>query len=327
MAEKTIKVKELNEKIGITKEELNIVDFGENSIENAYIMAKVLESVNGYLVAQSKTKKDFGLVIYLNDMGWISTGKITNDGETITTFETYQDLREYLKNNLSLLSELRIVLVTSEEEVEDCYSEAITLDDIIGEELANEDVDLEDEEDEDVEYFSVDEIAKMFGEDFADEIEEEEELISDEEAITMLDEIFGTKETKSKNEELTTAEKAIKEKLEQEGIYKNDSKEVIEDDFQRALEFSKDDTNFKVVGIDRNTKLSKDQYYVVMRFKIGEAETQSVVSGIEKDFTINDLIKETEKANELLNTMDIRIVHHLSKVISKKDEREIWAVK
>ena len=96
MAEKTIKVKELNEKIGITKEELNIVDFGENSIENAYIMAKVLESVNGYLVAQSKTKKDFGLVIYLNDMGWISTGKITNDGETITTFETYQDLREYL---------------------------------------------------------------------------------------------------------------------------------------------------------------------------------------------------------------------------------------
>lgn len=360
MTRKKLTAKQLNKDLGIELNEIAVSKLGTMHIADVYVLTRILDSVNGFIVAQS-TKDDAGLIFFLNEEGWIQTNEITEDGESSESFETYQDLRDHLLENILELSEVNVVLVTSQDVVEDAYEEGVLLDSIIGEDV------LEDDEADDEEEFeetvgqlskSLDELFNKLKklEDEVEEIEEEDKSDNDEEIKYSLEDIVGLYNLLSNNDfdedklkkevEVEEEEDILEMTLEEfeeflhnlsdedeednEEIDEEDKETLFNDSFDRSIAYFKDGLNFEVVGIDRNTKLPADQYYVVIQAfdKNGEI-IEEEKSDLMQDFSINDLINETEMATEFKQLSGKNDFSHfiMKKVVSKKDERAIWSLK
>lgn len=310
MTRKKLTAKQLNKDLGIELNEIAVSKLGTMHIADVYVLTRILDSVNGFIVAQS-TKGDVGLTFFLNEEGWIQTNEITEDGESSESFETYQDLRDHLLKNIVELSEVNVVLVTSQDVVEDAYEEGVKLDEIIGEDILEDDEADNDELEEAIDFLN-----ELFGNSYNKEKlkqdkkdnDSNEELISDEDAEAFLNELFGLDEDEEDNNKET----------------------LFNDAFDRNVVYFKDNLNFEVVGIDRNTKLPADQYYVVIQaFDKNGKVIEEEKSDLMQDFSINDLINETEMATEFKQLYKQDNFSHfiMKKVVSKKDERAIWSLK
>lgn len=342
MTRKKLTAKQLNKNLGIELNEIAVSKLGTMHIADVYVLTRILDSVNGFIVAQS-TKGDVGLTFFLNEDGWIQTNEITEDGNSSESFETYQDLRDHLKKNIVELSEVNVVLVTSQDVIEDAYEEGVSLDSIIGEDVLEED---ETEDDDEEIKDSLKDIINVlngflydnFDEDKLDKLKEKEEVEEDilemtlEEFEEFLQNLSDEEEDETIEEEFNE-EEAVKFLDELFGTTDDDEEDketLFNDAFDRNVAYFKDNLNFEVVGIDRNTKLPADQYYVVIQAfdkngKIIEEEKSDLV----QDFSINDLIKETEIVTEFKQLSGKDNFSHfiMKKVVSKKDEREIWSLK
>ena len=310
MTRKKLTAKQLNKDLGIELNEIAVSKLGTMHIADVYVLTRILDSVNGFIVAQS-TKGDVGLTFFLNEEGWIQTNEITEDGESSESFETYQDLRDHLLKNIVELSEVNVVLVTSQDVVEDAYEEGVKLDEIIGEDILEDDEADNDELEEAIDFLN-----ELFGNSYNKEKlkqdkkdnDSNEELISDEDAEAFLNELFGLDEDEEDNNKET----------------------LFNDAFDRNVVYFKDNLNFEVVGIDRNTKLPADQYYVVIQaFDKNGKVIEEEKSDLMQDFSINDLINETEMATEFKQLYKQDNFSHfiMKKVVAKKDERAIWSLK
>lgn len=318
MTRKKLTAKQLNKDLGIELNEIAVSKLGTMHIADVYVLTRILDSVNGFIVAQS-TKDDAGLIFFLNEEGWIQTNEITEDGESSESFETYQDLRDHLLENILELSEVNVVLVTSQDVVEDAYEEGVLLDSIIGEDVLEDDEADEDNYDEEFEE-TVSQLNKSLDGLFnklkklEDEVEEEEEEDILEMTLEEFEEFLYNLSDEEDNEE----------------INEEDKETLFNDAFDRSIAYFKDGLNFEVVGIDRNTTLSADQYYVVIQAfdKNGEI-IEEEKSDLVQDFSINDLINETEMATEFKQLSGKDNFSHfiMKKVVSKKDERAIWSLK
>lgn len=325
MTRKKLTAKQLNKDLGIELNEIAVSKLGTMHIADVYVLNRILDSVNGFIVAKS-TKDDTGLIFFLNEEGWIQTNEITEDGNSSESFETYQDLRDHLLENIEELSEVDVVLVTSQDVIEDAYEEGVLLDSIIGEDVLEDDEAVEDEavdDNEEIKY-SLEDIVNAFNLHSYDDFDEDklkEEVEEEEDILEMTLEEF---------EEFLHNLSDEDEKEDNEEIDKEDLETLFNDSFDRSIAYFKDGLNFEVVGIDRNTKLSADQYYVVIQAfdKNGEI-IEEEKSDLMQDFSINDLINETEMATEFKQLSGKDDFSHfiMKKVVSKKDERAIWSLK
>lgn len=325
MTRKKLTAKQLNKDLGIELNEVAVSKLGTMHIADVYVLTRILESVNGFIVAQS-TKGDVGLTFFLNEEGWIQTNEITENGDSSLSFETYQDLRDHLLENIEELSEVNVVLITSKDVVEDAYEEGVLLDEIVGEDVLEDDEADEDNYEEEFKEVadklskSLDELFNKFDELFNKlKLEEDEDEDEDEEDILEM--------TLEEFEEFL---QNLSDEEDNEEIDEEDKETLFNDAFDRSIAYFKDNLNFEVVGIDRNTKLSADQYYVVIQAfdKNGEI-IEEEKSDLVQDFSINDLINETEMATEFKQLSGKDDFSHfiMKKVVSKKDERAIWSLK
>lgn len=316
MTRKKLTAKQLNKDLGIELNEVAVSKLGTMHIADVYVLTRILESVNGFIVAQS-TKGDVGLTFFLNEEGWIQTNEITENGDSSLSFETYQDLRDHLLENIEELSEVNVVLVTSQDVVEDAYEEGVLLDEIVGEDVLEDDEADEDNYDEEFEE-AAHQLSKSLDELFnklkleEDEDEDEEDIL--EMTLEEFEEFLQNLSDEEDNEE----------------IDEEDKETLFNDAFDRSIAYFKDGLNFEVVGIDRNTTLPAEQYYVVIQaFDKNGNIVEEEKSDLVQDFSINDLINETEMATEFKQLSGKNDFSHfiMKKVVSKKDERAIWSLK
>lgn len=341
MTRKKLTAKQLNKDLGIELNEVAVSKLGIMHIADVYVLTRILESVNGFIVAQS-TKGDVGLTFFLNEEGWIQTNEITEDGNSSLSFETYQDLRDHLLENIEELSEVNVVLVTSKDVVEDAYEEGVLLDEIVGEDVLEDDEAKDKEVNYSLEYSLEDVINTLdgyFDKEELDKLKEKKDEVNEDILEMTLEEFEEflyslSKEEDEESDDELDEDEAVKFLHELFGTTPDDEEEdketLFNDSFDRNIAYFKDGLNFEVVGIDRNTKLPADQYYVVIQAfdKNGEI-IEEEKSDLMQDFSINDLINETEMATEFKQLSGKDDFSHfiMKKVVSKKDERAIWSLK